>query len=137
MTSNKKAQLDLLGGAERKRTRPRGFINFWRPIGRTKPLLAQVEEVLEEYADHLPLTIRQIFYRLVGAHGYDKTDLAYFRLCDLLNRGRRARSIPMDAIRDDGGTVLAPTTYRDAEDFLEIVRSAAKHIKLDRTLGHV
>ena len=28
-------------------------------------------------ADHLPLTIREILYRLVGAHGYEKTEQAY------------------------------------------------------------
>ena len=33
-------------------------------------------------ADHLSLTIRQIFYRLVGAHGYEKTEQAYDRLIE-------------------------------------------------------
>ena len=43
-------------------------------------LLGQVEAVLDEYADYLPLTVRQIFYRLVGAYGYEKTERAYARL---------------------------------------------------------
>ena len=130
-----KPQLDLLGGAERKRARPRGFLKFWHPIGRSKVLLAQIEAVLEEYVDHLPLTIRQIFYRLVAAHYYDKTQQAYLRLCDILDRARRARVVPMEAIRDDGSTVLAPVTYDDAEDFLHNVSLWADDLRLDRTAG--
>jgi len=61
----------LLGGAERKRARVRGFAP-WTPQKETLALIARVNAVLREYADHLPLTVRQIFYRLVGAHGYDK-----------------------------------------------------------------
>jgi hypothetical protein len=64
----------LLGGAERTRTRVRGFAP-WTPRASTEQLLAQVDLVLAEYVDHLPLTLRQIFYRLVGAHGYEKTEL--------------------------------------------------------------
>ena len=56
----------------------------------------------------LPLTVRQIFYRLVGAHGYDKTEQAYARLGEHLNRARRAGLIEFDAIRDDGITFAEP-----------------------------
>ena len=90
----------LLGGAERTRTRVRGFAP-WTPRASTEQLLAQVDLVLAEYVDHLPLTLRQIFYRLVGAYAYEKTEQAYERLCEHLNRARRARLIPMDIIRDD------------------------------------
>src|SRR5215471_11200795 len=81
----------LLGGAERKRARVRGFAPG-TPQKETLALIARVNAVLHEYADHLPLTIRQIFYRLVGAHGYDKTERAYKRLGEHLNRARRAVS---------------------------------------------
>ena len=81
----------LLGGARRVRTRVRGFAP-WAPRGTTLELLEQVRGVLDEYEDYLPLTIRQIFYRLVGAHNYEKTEHAYARLCEHLNRARRAAS---------------------------------------------
>ena len=54
-----------------KRTRPRGLAP-WQPRRDTVDLLGKVRAVLEEYVAHLPLTIRQVFYRLVGAYGYDK-----------------------------------------------------------------
>src|SRR6266487_1486294 len=115
----------LLGGAQRVRTRVRGFAP-WSPKADTLALLDQVRGVLDEYEDYLPLTIRQIFYRLVGAHEYEKTERAYQRLIEHLNRARRARMIPMSAIRDDTGVILAPTTWRDAAEFLAAVREEAK-----------
>lgn len=123
----------LLGGAERIRTRVRGFA-LWTPRASTEQLLAQVDLVLAEYVDHLPLTLRQIFYRLVGAYAYEKTEQAYERLCEHLNRARRAQRISMDVIRDDGGTVITPSSWASAEEFLEIVKYQAGKFRLDRTL---
>ena len=70
----------ILGGAQRGRVRPRGFITGWTPRPDTCALLDQVRAILREYDAHLPLTLRQIFYRLVGVHDYEKTERAYDRL---------------------------------------------------------
>jgi hypothetical protein len=125
---------ELFGGAERVRTRPRGFAP-WSPRQETLELLARVNAVLGEYQDHLPLTLRQIFYRLVGAHGYEKTERAYERLGEHLVRARRARLVPMDAIRDDGGVTIMPTMWANAEEYLDAVRAQAGELMLDRTVG--
>ena len=42
------------------KTRPRGFITDWRPRAATQALLDQVQAVLAEYAEQLPLTLRQL-----------------------------------------------------------------------------
>jgi hypothetical protein len=125
---------ELFGGAERTRTRPRGFAP-WSPRQETLELLARVNAVLGEYQDHLPLTLRQIFYRLVGAHGYGKTEQAYARLGEHLVRARRARLVPMEAIRDDGGAVLTPNMWASAQEYLDAVRAQAGKLMLDRTEG--
>jgi len=125
---------ELFGGAERTRTRPRGFAP-WSPRQDTLELLARVNAVLGEYQDHLPLTLRQIFYRLVGAHGYAKTEQAYARLGEHLVRARRARLVPMEAIRDDGGTVITPNMWASAQEYLDAVRAQAANLMLDRTAG--
>ena len=53
--------------------RHRGFIENYAPRASTVFLLDRVQAVLDLYAAYLPLTIRQIFYRLVGAgEGYRK-----------------------------------------------------------------
>lgn len=62
---------------------------------------------LEEYRAHLPMTARQIFYRLVGAYAYPKDEAGYGRLIEMLNRARRARMIPMESIRDDRAEPMA------------------------------
>jgi hypothetical protein len=126
--------IDLLGGAARGRTRPRGFIE-WSPNAASMVLLKQVRDVLTEYADYLPLTLRQVYYRLVGVHGYPKDDLAYSRLGELLNKARRARLIPMSVIRDGGGTRINPNMWDDAEHYLRAIRLQAAKIQLDRTEG--
>ena len=74
----------LLGGAVRGRTRVRGFAP-WQPRDKSLMLLEQVQAALAEYRSQLPITLRQIFYRLVGAHGYAKDDKAAERLGELIN----------------------------------------------------
>ena len=45
-------------------SRPRGYLTDWNPRTKTRELLGQVEEVLDTYQAELPLTARQIFYRV-------------------------------------------------------------------------
>jgi hypothetical protein len=111
--------------------RPRGYAG-WRPHASTLQLLADVDAVLERYADHLPLTIRQVFYALVGAEQLDKTERAYARLCEHLNRARRARLIEFGALRDDGVTVMESRSYRGVEDFHDETGRRAKLYRRDR-----
>jgi hypothetical protein len=124
----------LLGGAKRTKTRVRGFAP-WKPQADTRELLEQVQAVFDEYADYLPLTLRQIFYRLVGKYEYEKTEQAYNNLCEHLNRARRARMVPMDFIRDDGGTIIEPKPWNSAEQWLNAMRAAAAHLMLDHSAG--
>ena len=124
----------LFGTAQRKRTRPRGFAE-WRPDADSQALVVLIKGVLEEYAAYLPLTVRQIFYRLVGMHDYTKTESAYKRLCVTTSRARRAQLIPMAHIRDDGGIVNKPSYWTSPEDFLAAVQRQASQLKLDRQAG--
>lgn len=119
--------------AQRK-TRPRGFAD-WNPRPDTLALVGQVQSVLDEYREHLPLTVRQVFYRLVGTVGYDKTERAYARLCETVNRARRARLLPFAAFRDDGGSRHAPHGYDTPAQFLRGLRWQAEGFKLDRQRG--
>jgi hypothetical protein len=111
--------------------RPRGFVE-WRPQAKASALVAQVQSVLEEYRQHLPLTLRQVFYRLVGAHGYEKTETAYKALGEVLNRARRARLVPFDAIRDDGMTKLDQVGWSGADSCRRSILGAARLYKIDR-----
>ena len=121
--------------ASRKNARPRGYIIGYRPQARTRELLDSAQAVLAEYAEFWPLTCRQIFYRMVGAHGYDKTEAAYGRLCHHLANARRAREIPFDAIRDDGVTTYALGHFDDHEHFLRHVRELGESYTRNKLVG--
>ena len=121
-------------GRENGHRRPRGYAE-WRPQRKTQALLEQIDEVLEEYADYLPLTVRQIFYRLVGQHGYDKTESAYERLAETLVRARRARRVSFDSIRDDGTVTIENTFYGGIEDFHDETAKRIRGYRRDRQVG--
>lgn len=111
-------------------TRVRGFAP-WQPRQETRATLDQVKQVLTQYRQLWPLTARQVFYRLVGVFDFPKTENAYKRLLEYLNRGRRAGLIPWGAIRDDGSTVVGSDRYEDAESFLSTVRDWASRAPMD------
>lgn len=117
-----------------KTTRVRGFAP-WTPQRKTLALLEQVKAVLIEYEEHLPLTIRQVFYRLVGRYGYDKTENAYARLCETLNRARRAQLVDFDSIRDDGVSAHAPHFWTGVPQVMATVNGIADRYTLDRQQG--
>lgn len=110
--------------------RPRGFA-AWKPQAESADLLDQVQQVLATYSNLLPLTGRQIFYRLVATTGYDKTEPAYKRLLELLNRARRARIIEMAAIRDDGVISAGDDRFNSGQDFLKSCQHWAASFQLD------
>lgn len=115
-------------------TRPRGLAE-WRPQSKTLALLEQVSAVLLEYADYLPMTARQVLYRLVGAHGYEKSERGYERLCEVLNRARRAGLVPWTSIRDDGATVVEAPGWDDPAAFWTAVGTTARAYRRDLSQG--
>lgn len=121
--------------ASRKTGRARGYIANYAPQAKTRDLLAQAQAVLEEYRDYWPLTCRQIFYRLVGAHGYEKTEAAYGRLCHHLANARRGKLIPFDAIRDDGVTTYRLEHFDDKDAFLRHVRRLGENYTRNKLAG--
>lgn len=115
-------------------TRVRGFAP-WRPQAKTVELLDQVATVLDTYSEHLPLTARQVYYRLVGTVRYDKTEAGYNRLTEVLNRARRAGLVDFDAIRDDGVRVEDPQGFTGMADYWANVAAWAGQYRRDRLAG--
>jgi hypothetical protein len=129
----------------------RGFIN-WTPNTNSRQLLVKVASVLGEYIDLLPLSIRQVYYRLIAVHGYPKSDKAYGALIYLMGKARRAqyelvdprlrrrfsseRTILFNVIRDDKFIHSQPSNvYDNADHFFRNIRAWAKRLKLDRQKG--
>ena len=107
-------------------SRPRGFIEDYNPRAKTRELLAQVEDVLEAYTAELPLTARQVFYRLVATVDYPKNENGYARLQEHLANFRRAGVVGFNVIRDDGATIESPLEWASPEHFLEIAEEVAR-----------
>lgn len=117
-----------------KHGRPRGF-KAWRPRAATRELLEQVQAVLRQYQSHLPVTNRQVFYRLVAAYGFEKSEAAYERLGNVLNRARRAGLVPWSAIRDDGFHRGRHTGWSSLGEFRETVAAWVEEYRVDRQAG--
>lgn len=114
--------------------RPKGYAK-WSPAPDTMDVIDQVQQVLAEYRQHLPLTVRQVFYRLVGQYGYDKTERAYARLCEYMVRARRAQMIGFDAIRDDGTTHHEFARHDSPAAFWQGVLDDATYYSRDKLTG--
>jgi hypothetical protein len=99
--------------------RVKGFA-AWRPHKKTEALLVDIERVLEEYRAYLPMTVRQVFYRLVGK-GYPKSESFYDKVLEACLRARRSRRISFAAIRDDGVSRLGGEsgTYESPQEYYE------------------
>lgn len=107
----------------------------WNPTGASREMYEDIMRVLREYEDYLPMTGRQVFYRLVGAFGYDKSEATANRVYNVLGRARRCGWIPFDVIRDGGSTAKRPRTWDDANDFWHDVRDDFDHYRRDRQAG--
>lgn len=107
----------------------------WRPTHKVRPILGQIEEVLDTYREYLPLTIRQIYYSLIGNHGYPKAEQHYNRLTYYIGRARRAQMISMDVIRDDGIMSIFHDSYSGVEDFHDETGRRARAFRRDRQEG--
>lgn len=113
----------------------RAGFSVWRPTDASRAMLEMIDAVFVEYEDYLPLTGRQIFYRLVGAFGYEKSDDAANRVYNVLNRARRAGIVPFHTVRDGGGSKALPLVWDDADAFWTDVRDRFDHFSRNRQAG--
>jgi hypothetical protein len=118
----------------KSRKRPKGY-HDWSPRTATLETLEQIQAILAEYEEFLPLTVRQIFYRMVGRFDYEKTQLAYKNLSDKLTLARRAGMIPFESIRDDGVVVYMNRWHDGIPDFMDDVGRQARLYRRDRQSG--
>jgi hypothetical protein len=117
-------------------TRAKGYIEDWTPKPHIALIIDQTREVLLEYGRYGPMTVRQIFYRLVGQYGYDKTERAYKNLAEYIVKARRARLISFSSIRDDGGKVAGGSWgYDTVDEFLEELADYSTSFRRNPTDG--
>lgn len=99
----------------------RGYIKY-NPQPEAAYWLESAKNVIADYRDDWPLTVRQVFYRLVATYDFPKTETAYKQLIKIIARARRAQpitgeGIPFEAIRDDRGSTVDPLLFEGQEEF--------------------
>ena len=97
--------------------------------------MAAVCAVLDDHQEYLPLTVRQIFYLIVSRYGYPKTEASYARLCEIVNRARRAEMLPFTSIRDDTSVGMDYSWHSGPAGFWDHVGGQLKRYRRDRLQG--
>jgi hypothetical protein len=78
------------------------------------------EAIVELLAADNPMTVRQVFYRLVGLGLVEKTDNGYNNtVCKQLVKMREDGTVPFGYIADNTRRVLKPATYSSVGERLE------------------
>lgn len=113
-------------------SRVRGLAD-WNPHASTEERMADVEAVFEEYAEHRPLTIRQVLYRLVAQYGWTKADSE--KLQNYLNRARRCGRIPFTWVRDDEVVERSWVGFSGKPEFWQRTAAQAWTYRRDRQEG--
>ncbi len=93
------------------------------PIKRTRRTSNQMDALLESVQTILvgeddQITIRHLFYRLVGLGVIPKTESAYKLLCNHLSKWRRSEAIPWSAFADNTRWHIRHKTFDGIEDAL-------------------
>ena len=91
--------------------------NWNTPLQQSK--LEAVKVVLEEYDEYKPLTLRTIYYRLVGRGIIDNNLSQYQELCNLLVWAREAGEISWEDIEDRTRRFYVYSHYINIVDFIE------------------
>jgi hypothetical protein len=115
--------------------RARGPIEKWRPQPRTRALIADIREILDANRDYWPLSIRAVYYRLLGTGRYAKDPKLAKKISEHVGNARRAGIIPWDAIHDSSMERIESPSWRDDRDWLDAARRAADAFRTDRQEG--
>jgi hypothetical protein len=110
----------------------------WRPQKKARELVATVIDILVgPLADIRPVTIRQIYYRLIAMGVIEKTDEADAKLGRQMTRARRSQMIPMDWIADNGQTLDLVNSDTGPDDTISVAKFILNgtNYQLDRQAG--
>ena len=88
---------------------------------KTQEIIEAARAILSEYN---PMTVRQVFYRLVASHAIDNTRGQYQAVSRALVSARQEGSVPWAWIEDRLRRPRVVSTWRDVSDFADTARRA-------------
>lgn len=118
----------------------RGYTKF-NPNGDTEYWLRCAQRVIEAYRANWPLTVRQVFYRMVASYDFPKREGDYQRLVRIIAKARRSslvddeNGISFDSIRDDRGQSREPWEFESPEAYLDYLVAITADFHLERQVG--
>jgi hypothetical protein len=98
------------------------------PIKRSRRNRAEMDgirvAIYDVLTDDNPMTVRQVFYRLVSSGAIAKTEMEYKQtVVRLLTEMRRDREIPFHWIADNTRWMRKPRTYHSLQSMLKITKN--------------
>jgi len=97
----------------------------WRPSAGSLKILSYIEIILEEFADlGYSLTLRQLYYQLVGKDLIPNRVEEYNKLGNIVSRGRLAGYIDWSMIEDRTRPETTRPSWDDLADFLSTVKKS-------------
>ncbi len=89
--------------------------------GEWRTTTAMIDRALEILEEENPMTIRQLFYRLVSDETIQNTQLDYQRVSRLMAKARRDDRCPYEYIVDRSRPIYEPNVWRDAAGYARTV----------------
>ena len=93
--------------------------NTFKWTAKQRDRLIQVQAVLDEFDAYKPLTLRQIFYQLVGKEFIENTTSQYNMLSNLLKWARLDGFVPWDSIEDRVRAYHCADGWPDVKGYVE------------------
>jgi hypothetical protein len=87
-------------------------------------MVAIYDAIAETLAEDSPVTVRQLFYRLVSAGSIDKTELQYRAVMRAVGEMRRDGRIPFEGIADNTRRPMKYASYPNLEAALRVTRES-------------
>ncbi|MGD0576507.1 MAG: hypothetical protein ABSA74_00315 [Candidatus Staskawiczbacteria bacterium] len=95
-------------------------IKQWQPREKTAELIVQTEDILKEYS--VPLTVRQLYYRLVAKQIIENNSKSYKNLDVVLTKARKNGYLAFDAFTDRVRKPIRSGSWSDLKDFIASVK---------------
>jgi hypothetical protein len=96
---------------------------------------ANVKQVVNELLDYWPLSLRQIYYRLVAAEFFENILANYKKLSALVTQMRLDEMIPWESMEDRTRRVTDKRGYEDSRAFLNRIATLVENYSRCRVQG--
>jgi hypothetical protein len=89
----------------------------------TKRITRLIDRAVEILGEESPMTIRQLFYRLVSIGALENSRPDYVKVSRIMTIARNDGRVDWDAIVDRSRPDYAPTVWTDAAEYVETIRN--------------